>query len=93
VTVYELRRPKPILSGPGPARLTVLDHERVAGELAQPGHYRLAVRWTPWWQVEEGAVCLEEAADGMTTVVARAAGAFELGVDIRGPGGCPAASS
>jgi hypothetical protein len=88
-TVYELRRPLPILSGPGPAGLTLLDHQRVAGELAQPGRYRLAVRWTPWWRVEEGAVCVEEAADGMTMVIARAAGAFKLGVGIPGRAGCP----
>jgi hypothetical protein len=92
-TVYELRRPLPILSGPGPAGLTLLDHERVAGELAQPGRYRLAVRWTPWWRVEEGAVCVEQAADGMTMVIARAAGAFELGVGIPGRAGCSPVSS
>jgi hypothetical protein len=92
-TIYELERPTPILSGPGPARLTLLDHERVVGEVGGRGRYRLAVRWTPWWRVEGGAVCVREAADGMTTVVAHAAGTFELGVGIPGRGGCAGASS
>ena len=92
-TVYELDRPTPILSGAGPARLTLLGHERVLGEVSVPGRYRLAVRWTPWWRVESGEICVREAADGMTTVVARAAGTFELGAEIPGRDGCAEASS
>jgi hypothetical protein len=90
VTIYELPAPQPILTGPGAARLTALGHDRVAGEVEAPGAYRLAVRWTPTWRVESGAVCLEEAPDGMTTVVAEAPGAFTLGVAPlpRAPG-CP----
>jgi hypothetical protein len=55
-----------------------------------PGRYRLAVRWTPSWRVESGDVCVEEAADGMTEVVARGAGPFVLGVSAfpKAPG-CP----
>jgi hypothetical protein len=90
VTLYELPQPTPILTGPGEARLSELGHDRVAGEVGAPGSYRLALRWTPTWRVEAGDVCLEEAPDGMTRVVARAPGAFELGVSAlpRAPG-CP----
>jgi hypothetical protein len=90
VTVYELPDPAPILTGPGAARLTALGHERLAGEVDAPGRYRLAVRWTPTWRVESGGVCVEEAPDGMTSVVATAPGRFELGVSAlpRAPG-CP----
>jgi hypothetical protein len=92
-TVYELPHPTPILSGPGSARLSLVGHERVAGRVEAPGDYRLAVRWTPTWRVEGGQVCVREAEDGMTTVEARRAGAFMLGVGIPGRGGCPATSS
>ncbi len=90
VTVYELPDPTPILTGPGAARLTALEHDRVAGELGTPGVYRLAVRWTPTWRVRAGEVCVEEAPDGMTSVVAGAAGTFELGVSaFPRARGCP----
>ena len=80
VTLYELPEPTAILTGPGTARLTAVEHDRVAGEVSASGTYRLAVRWTPTWRVEAGEVCVEEAPDGMTNVVASAAGPFELGV-------------
>ncbi|HXV96590.1 MAG TPA: hypothetical protein VD695_08580 [Gaiellaceae bacterium] len=94
VTIYEVPAPEPILTGPGEARLTALGHDRVEGEVGAPGEYRLAVRWTPTWRVEAGNVCLEEAPDGMTRLVAQAAGAFELGVSWlpRAPG-CPEGAS
>jgi hypothetical protein len=91
-TVYELDPPRSILTGPGQARLTLLEHDRVVGEVSAPGSYRLAVRWTPWWRVERGDVCVREAADGMTVVRARAAGTFELGAGIPGSDGCSGAS-
>jgi len=80
VTVYELPDPKPILTGPARARITAMGHDRVAGEVGAPGTYRLAVRWTPTWRVTGGDVCVEEAPDGMTNIVAGRAGPFELSV-------------
>jgi hypothetical protein len=80
VTVYELPDPRAILTGPAEARISAMGHDRVAGEVGAPGMYRLAVRWTPTWRVNAGDVCVEEAPDGMTSVVADRAGEFELGV-------------
>ncbi len=94
VTVYEVPDPTPILTGPGEARLTVLGHDRVEGEVGAPGPYRLAVRWTPTWRVESGDVCVEEAPDGMTQLVAGSAGHFVLGVSwLPKAPGCPEAPS
>jgi len=91
VTVYEVPDARPILTGPGEARLTAFGHDRVEGEVGAPGTYRLALRWTPTWRIEAGDVCLREGPDGMTELVARTAGSFELGVSLvpRVPG-CPA---
>jgi hypothetical protein len=88
IVVYELPAPRPILTGPTSARITAMDHDRVAGAVGGPGRFRLAVRWTPTWRVESGNVCLEAASDGMTTVVARGRGPFVLGVSLlpRPPG-------
>jgi hypothetical protein len=90
VTVYEVPDPTPILTGPGDAHLTALGQDRVAGEVDAPGTYRLAVRWTPTWRVETGDVCVREAPDGMTEIVAGGAGPFVLGVSMlpKAPG-CP----
>jgi hypothetical protein len=77
-TIYELRGAAPILSGPAPARLDRLDHERIAGWTARAAEYRLAVRYTPYWQVLRGEVCLRRADDGMTTLVSARPGTFEL---------------
>jgi len=90
VTVYEVPEPTPILTGPGDARLTALRHDRVEGELGAAGTYRLAVRWTPTWRVAAGDVCVREAPDGMTQVVARIPGAFALSVSaVPQAPGCP----
>ena len=79
--VFELPDATPILSGPAGARLSALEHERIAGSTRTSGDYRLAVRFTPYWRVRRGDVCLERAADGMTRLAARRPGPFELVID------------
>jgi hypothetical protein len=77
-TIYQHPRATPILTGPAPASLDVLSHSRIAGSVGAPGTYRLRVRYTQYWRVAAGAVCLERAPDGMTRLVARRAGRFVL---------------
>jgi hypothetical protein len=90
VTVYEVPDPDPVLTGPGAARITAAGHDRIAGEVDAAGTYRLAVQWTPTWRVKAGSICVEEAPDGMTTVVAQEPGAFVLGVSFLPRAlGCP----
>ena len=84
-TVYRLPSPSPILTGPAPARVTVFGHQRIAGSVAAAGTYRLRVRYTPYWRVAEGRVCLARAPDGATRIVASRAGAFALALP-KGPG-------
>jgi hypothetical protein len=79
--IYELPGADSILTGPGDARLTELRHDRIAGSVPAPGDYRLRVRYTRYWVVERGRLCLAEAADGMTVLRARAAGPFVLELD------------
>ena len=77
-TVYRLPSPAPILTGPAPARLTVFGHQRIAGSVGAAGAYRLRVRYTPYWRVAEGRVCLARAPDGATRLVALRPGRFAL---------------
>ena len=78
--IYELPNAPGLLTGPAPATLVALTHERVEGRVAAPGTYTLRVRSMPYWKVEDGAVCLERAANGMTRLVAREPGRFVIAV-------------
>ena len=79
--MYELPQAEGILTGPGEPQLTELGHDRIAGAVTSTGQHRLAVRYTPYWRVARGSVCLEEAPDGLTLLTARASGPFVLEVD------------
>ena len=90
VTVYEVPEAEPVLTGPADAHITSLGHDRIGGEVEAPGTYRLAVRWTPTWRVVSGDVCVEEAPDGMTSVIADGPTTFVLGVSVLPEAsGCP----
>jgi hypothetical protein len=79
--IYELPRAEGLLGGLGRPRISAVGHERVAGSVTAQGDHRLAVRYTPYWRVARGRVCLEEAADGMTILRFAAAGTFVLQLD------------
>ena len=70
-----------MLAGPAAASLTSFDHDRIAGQVGEAGTYRLAVRYTPYWDVESGRVCLTEAPDGMTLLHASESGGFALRIE------------
>jgi hypothetical protein len=77
-TIYELPHPTPMLTGPGPARVTGFGHERILGSVRRPGNYVLRVRYTPYWEVRAGNVCVAPLASGMTRLDVRAPGRFGL---------------
>jgi hypothetical protein len=79
--IYAVPRADAILTGPGAESVAELSHERIAGSIPAPGDYRLRVRYTRYWRVERGRLCLMESADGMTVLRARAAGPFVLELD------------
>ncbi len=83
-SIYELPRATPILTGTGRAGLSTVQHDRVTGHVSAPGMYVLRIRYTPHARVS-GPVCLRRRADGMTALVARAAGRFELAPSLRAP--------
>jgi hypothetical protein len=80
VTIFELPKPSPILTGPGKPRITRLDHSRIEGTLTEPGVYTVKVRYTRYWRVHAGAVCVERIAGGMTRLRALLPGHFALAV-------------
>ncbi len=61
--VYELPHARPILTGPGARRVLGLTQTRVRVRLDARGVYRLAVRYSPYWQATSG--CVLKGRDGM----------------------------
>jgi hypothetical protein len=86
VTIFEVPRPEPILTGPASPVVTRFDHAGIEGVLPSAGSYGLKVRYTRYWRVRAGAVCVERDARGMTTIRAARAGHFAIAVP-EGPGG------
>ncbi len=76
LTIYAVPQPRSILTGAARAAVLRLTATRVVVELSRSGHYRLAVRYSPYWHAD--GACLIRAADGMTTIAARHAGRLEL---------------
>ena len=78
--IFELPDATPLLSGPGKPRITLFSHDRIVAWTNEPGVYRLAVRYMPYWDVG-GPVCVTRAPDDMTTVRVRRPGHFALDSD------------
>jgi hypothetical protein len=78
--IFEVPRPQAILTGPGSPVVTRLDHAGIEGRLTSVGSYRLKIRYTRYWRVKAGAVCVEHARGGMTVLRATKPGRFSLAV-------------
>jgi hypothetical protein len=76
--IYKVRSPVPLLTGPAPAKITALGHERIAGWAAERGTYRLRVNYTQYWKVVRGEVCIARSPDGMTRLWSAHRGRFTL---------------
>lgn len=81
MTVYEVPRPRGIVSGDGQARVLGLTETSLLVELGRPGTYRIAVRHSPYWQATAG--CLTEGADSMLRLRAREPGIVALVFDVQ----------
>jgi hypothetical protein len=76
LTVFEVPRPRSILTGARGTAVRRLTATRVVLQLPHAGRYRLAVRYSPYWRADDA--CLSRRADGMTTIDARRPGQLEL---------------
>jgi hypothetical protein len=89
LTVLAVPEPQPILTGPGPARVLRLTGTRIVVDLPRAGRYRLAVRYSPYW--DASGACLIRRDDGMTTIAAQQPGRLELSFRVH-PGRALAAA-
>ena len=78
-TIYELPGATPLITGPAPAKITSIRSSRLAGYVDAPGTYYLRARYSPYWSVTRGSLCLAPAkTSAMTVVRASRGGAFTI---------------
>ena len=76
VSVYEVPHATSIVTGPGLASIDWLYPSRAVFEVAKPGAYRVALRWSPYWRTSQG--CVAKGDDGMVRVRVPQAGMVDL---------------
>ena len=79
--IFEVPRAHRIVTGPGPAGVLAFTETRIDLQLALPGHYRLAVRFSPYWQPSSG--CVLRRKDGMVELAVPRGGLVRLHFDVQ----------
>ena len=74
--VYEVPSATPIITGPRPARLSRMGESTIVATIARAGTYRIAVRFSRYWQTSAG--CLRRAPDGMISLSVQRPGPVRL---------------
>jgi hypothetical protein len=80
VTVLSVPAPRRLVTGPAPARVVRLSESGLLLHLGAQGTYRVAVRYSPYWQASSG--CVQRSRDGMTLVRTPGAGRVALGFEV-----------
>jgi hypothetical protein len=68
MTIFAVPRPQPIVTGQGSARVVEFDQAKMVFDVSSPGHYRIAIRSSPYWSVAAGEACVSRGDDGMVRV-------------------------
>jgi hypothetical protein len=80
IAIYTVPRAQPIVTGPGRPKLLALRESRLLVRVARAGTYRVAVRWSPYWQPSTG--CLTATRGGMLRLRTSAAATVQIVFDI-----------
>jgi hypothetical protein len=80
LSIFDVPRPRPIVVGPAEPQVLSFTDNRITLELARPGRYRVAVRYSPYWQVSHG--CIQQLRNGMTSIRTARAGRLVLAFEI-----------
>jgi len=80
LTVYRVPDPQSMVTGPGSPEVRRLEPAGLSLQLDQPGVYRVAVRWSPYWRVSDG--CLEAGSDGMIRLTTNRPGPVDLAFGV-----------
>jgi hypothetical protein len=80
IAIYAVRRPQPIITGPGRPTVVALHESRILLHVSRRGTYRLAVRWSPYWHTSTG--CLARTSGGMLRLRTGAAATVRIVFDV-----------
>jgi hypothetical protein len=78
-TVYKVSDPAPLAIG---GQMVKLTPEGFVVDADAPGTVLVRVNWTPYWSIERGSGCVEQAPDGYTMLDVGSPGRFRVGVDV-----------
>ena len=76
VTIYRVPSPRPIVTGPFPARVVSLGEDAVRVKVPAPGDDRSATRYSPYWDASAG--CVSATRDDMLRLEAAYPGLVKL---------------
>jgi len=80
VNIYAVPSARPLITGPGPAAVVGLTESEVTVRAAEPGTYRLAIRYSPYWMASTG--CLDPGKDSMIRLRIPAPGTVKLSIQV-----------
>jgi hypothetical protein len=80
IAIYAVPRPRSIVTGPDHPALRAFHESRLVVSVRRGGTYRLAVRWSPYWQATTG--CLSPTRGGMLRLRTRVAGQVGIAFDV-----------
>ena len=78
ITIFQVPSPRPIVTGQGPAKMLRLGQTQMVLQVGSPGHYRVAVRYSPYWSTKNDTGCVSKGEDGMLRVDAQRRGRIVL---------------
>ncbi len=82
-TVFELPRPTPIATPADGISIVSLTSDAVTLRVERPGTYRLRLRYTPYWSVEQGYACATPREPWGTDLRVTSPGVVRLSFDVR----------
>jgi hypothetical protein len=76
LTIFEVPHPRPIVTGPGAARVVSMSEETTSIRVTKPGTYRVAVRSSAYWHASAG--CVSAGKDDMIRLAVHHPGVVKL---------------
>jgi hypothetical protein len=78
-TVYKVRNPSPLAIG---GKMVKLTPQGFVVDAPAPGTVLVRVHWTPYWAIQRGTGCVEQAPAGYTMLDIETPGRFRVGIDF-----------
>jgi hypothetical protein len=78
-TVYKVQNPSPLAIG---GKMVKLRPQGFVVDTSAPGTVLVRVHWTPYWSIEQGTGCVEQAPGGYTMLDVQTPGRFRVGIDF-----------